>query len=150
MLIKQLFAFEKSNVQKIDNETKHISVKYLDSEEYLKDYIKHLKTQNYEVLGYTPSKYDPDIYDKYANLKKPHDIIGQEFDKVAVIIDNSFSYIKDEDSNKYFLRSLSGQSFYSGQKMLYQNITRVRSSLEIVIVNNEKVFNNIINLLNYL
>lgn len=62
--------------------------------------------------------------------------IGQEFDNVIAVIDNSFYY--DESGE---LQSLPLQnSHYNRLNMFVQVITRVRQRLEIVVVGNEEVY----------
>ena len=71
-------------------------------------------------------------------------MLGQEFDNVAVVIDDTFFYnnqkklsVKDED--KYF---------YDKIGMLYQNITRARKKLNIVVLNNKEVLERCLEVLN--
>ncbi|MNT98610.1 hypothetical protein D3C72_2412330 [compost metagenome] len=68
-------------------------------------------------------------------------MIGQEFDNVAITIDRFFSYdAKGELSYK-------GGTYYHASKMLFQNITRARKRLNIVIIDNEEVLNRCVEVL---
>ena len=71
------------------------------------------------------------------------DIIGQEYDHVAALIDDHFYY-------KTNLRLASfGINFTHEQptKVLFQALTRTRKKLMLVIVNNEPVLKNVLSIL---
>lgn len=92
---------------------------------------KSLKEKGWMVVNYTPGTYSKFRYQRYCieDAKSAHEVIGQEFDNVVAIIDDSFSY----DNNKL----LAGGSCYSQRQMLYQILTRTRLRLSIIIFNNE-------------
>lgn len=145
--ISQLISYNKNNVEPIDNLPKKIDIKYVNSMNDLKGVRKRLETEGFELLGYTPSKYKNDIFSVYKYLPLPHDVIGQDIDKVAVIIDSNFMYKTDQNKIKYYLDYKRGNAYYSGRKMLYQNLTRVRDELKVIIVDNPQVFEIVSSLL---
>ena len=59
-----------------------------------------------------------------------HAVIGQEFEKVAAVIDEHFGY--DDDGK--LVNAAPG--WYSLPQMLFQILTRTREELYIVIINN--------------
>lgn len=69
--------------------------------------------------------------------------IGQEFDNVIVIIDNFFCY----DGAKQLKSIGRPGNPYDQVKMLFQAMTRVKRKLEIVVINNQPVFGEILKLL---
>ena len=71
----------------------------------------------------------------------PHKVIGQEFENVGVLIDKHFYY----DNNKLKAHTMYN-NVYSPKDMLYQAITRVIQTLEIIVVENIEVFNILINI----
>jgi len=73
--------------------------------------------------------------------KKSHEVIGQEFDNVVLIIDKFFYYNKDNEL------AYNGQSFYSAHKMLFQNITRTRKKLNLIIIDNSQILNRCLSIL---
>lgn len=87
----------------------------------------------WELLRFTPSQYNNEYHEKYFKLRgqTSHQVIGQEFDGVAVVIDRWFSYDKNDDL------IYSGAVYYDPVKMLFQNITRAKRRINLVIVNNE-------------
>lgn len=131
-----------SPIQKKGN-SKNVTLLYFSSHDQASNYISSSLKQGVTVLGYTPSNRNIDSHDYYytKSLKKPHAIIGQEFDHVAVIINEHFSY-----SNKKLV--YNGSSYYDAPKMLFQNITRTRKKLTLLIINNKNVFNECLSIMN--
>ena len=86
----------------------------------------------------------------YADAASSREVIGQEYDKVIVVMDSNFYY------NEF--GELAGRSQpdpdYLFTRLFYQNITRARSSLSFVVLNNPEVFETLIkiknNRLNYI
>ncbi len=89
------------------------------------------------------SEGDPDaLY--YADAASSREVIGQEYDKVIVVMDSNFYY------NEF--GELAGRSQpdpdYLFTRLFYQNITRARSSLSFVVLNNPEVFETLIKIKN--
>lgn len=139
--INQIFLYKPNRINVTDNRN-NIKLHYLKSEDELSEFLSYYNQKKYHTLGYTPSKYDEDDYDRYSqyDLEIPHYILGQEFDKVLVIIDNTFEYRENGKGDRY-LASKSEGSYYSGKKMLFQNLTRVKEKLAVLVYDNFEVFN---------
>jgi len=73
--------------------------------------------------------------------KTSHRVIGQEFDNVVITIDQFFSYNKDGEL------IYRGGSYYEPVKMLFQNITRTRKRLSVVIIDNSEILDRCISVL---
>ncbi len=69
-----------------------------------------------------------------------HSVIGQEFDKVITLIDDNFEY----DSNGKLQAKEHPYKYFLFRGMLYQNLTRVREKLCIIVFNNKDVFEKLI------
>ena len=69
----------------------------------------------------------------------PHRVIGQEFENIGVLIDKHFYY----DNNKLRAYTMYN-NVYSPRDMLYQAITRVIQTLEIIVVDNIEVFKTLV------
>ncbi|HDR9122260.1 TPA: DUF2075 domain-containing protein [Burkholderia vietnamiensis] len=138
--IKMLF-FSKKNVPVSKND--NVEINYFDSVEAAKSYLDGLDDKKWEILRFTPSQYNNEHHEKYWGIgyKTSHQVIGQEFDGVAVAIDQYFSY--NDDGNLIY----TGKTYYQPAKMLFQNITRSRRRLNLVIINNEQVLNRCISIL---
>jgi hypothetical protein len=121
----------------------NIEINYFNNIDDAKIYLASLDTNHWEVLHFTPSQYLNEHHEKYSasNKKTSHKVIGQEFDGVAVTIDQYFKYNKN---NELIYR---GGTYYHAAKMLFQNITRARKRLNLVIINNEELLNRCVYIL---
>ena len=93
---------------------------------------KYLKSKGWKVPKYTPGINSKFKYENYGleNEESAHAVIGQEFDRVVAIIDETFEYDVKEQ--------LTASSYYYFQRqMLYQILTRTRLKLFVIILNNE-------------
>lgn len=117
----------------------NIKFTYFSNLENATNYAETLRHE-YEVLRFTPSQYNNEFADKYSSAgdATSHKVIGQEFDKVCVILDEHFSY---NTSGNLIYRS---RSYYDAVRMLFQNLTRTRVKLHLVIANNHKILNRIV------
>lgn len=69
-------------------------------------------------------------------MKFSHAVIGQEFDKVAAVINQHFYYNED---GRLMSTKESGAPGYRLDKMLYQMLTRARQEITIIIYKNESL-----------
>jgi len=114
---------------------KNIFLKYFSTNEDARNYLDSLDRKEWQLLRFTPSQYNTEHHEAYFRKDTPtsHAIIGQEFDNVVVAIDEKFSY------------HVSGQlvygekSHYNPRKMLFQNLTRARKKVLVVVINNEEL-----------
>lgn len=112
-----------------------VTIEYMDDLDTLSEYARFLEKNGWTLLTFTTSNYDPDPYDSLASIggKNAHNVIGQEFSRVVLIMNENFRY---NESGKLESRS----SYYSAQGMLYQIVTRVIDELKIVVLNNPKLY----------
>lgn len=138
--VKMLFSNKRTeSISKSGN----IEVNFFNSDEDAKKYLDSLNSDKWEVLRFTPSQYYKEHHEKYFESSKrtSHEVIGQEFDGVAVTIDRFFGY--DENGNLVY----KGKTYYDSTKMLFQNITRSRKRLNVILIGNEELMNRCISLL---
>ncbi len=135
--IKALF---NKNSKSFGNKGGNIELNYFSTTEDAKLFLDLISVQGWEVLRFTPSQYHNEHHESYfsSDNKASHGVIGQEFDNVAVVIDQFFSY---SNTGELIYR---GESYYHPVKMLFQNITRTRNKLSIVIINNCELLNRCI------
>lgn len=141
--IKNLFDLSKrSPEQKYSN----VHVEYFGGPLAVKKELELLKSQGWKIVNYTPSKYNRHPHDSYQNDSNDsaHEVIGQEFDKVAVVLDEHFYY--DEDK-KLSTQGWKVDPYYHPTKMLFQMVTRTRKKLHIIILNNEDILNECLKIL---
>lgn len=130
--VKMLF-FKNKNIPLPNNG--NISINYFNNVASAALYLNSLNSGEWEVLRFTPSLYDSEHHEKYSDISKitSHKVIGQEFENVVVTIDEFFEY----DANGELV--YTGKAYYEPSKMLFQNITRARKKINIVIINNQKI-----------
>lgn len=133
--------FNKTRDFKIINND-NIEFSYFKHIEDAKYYINSIDTREWEILRFTPSQYNNEHHEQYSEIscETSHKIIGQEFDSVAVMIDKFFSYSEGELIYR-------GKTYYDPVKMLFQNITRTRKRLKLVIIDNEELLNRCVSIL---
>lgn len=112
-----------------------VTIEYMNNIEDLINYINFLQTKGWTPITYTTSSWNIDPYDKLSRIcnKNAHDVIGQEFSKVVLAMDDNFKY---SESGKLLVYS----SYYSAKGMLYQIATRVVDELKIVVLNNPELY----------
>jgi molybdopterin-guanine dinucleotide biosynthesis protein len=132
--IKMLFNKKRNDLEVGEG---NIEISYFNNDNDAKEFLEILSNQNWEVLRFTPSQYNNEKHEKSAlpTAETSHRVIGQEFDNVCVVIDQCFFYNKD---GKLQYRC---SSYYHPVKMLFQNITRARKKVHIVISNNSEILN---------
>lgn len=138
--IKMLFNNKRN---KLELSKDNIEISYFSNDNDAKEFLEILSKQNWEVLRFTPSQYNNEKHEKSAlpTSATSHQIIGQEFDNVVVIIDQCFFY--KEDGQLHY----NCKSYYHPVKMLFQNITRTRKKVHVVIINNPEILNRCLSIL---
>jgi len=138
--IKMLFDHKKNYSM---TRGENIEIRYFTNPKEAKPYIETIDGEVWEVIKFTPSRFNNEFHELYSprGAKVSHAIIGQEFDDVALIIDKNFKY-DDDGALKYF-----SKTYYHAEKMLFQNITRAKKRLLIIIIGNEKLLDRCISIL---
>ena len=110
----------------------NINLYYCSDKKDVISLSKYLKSKGWKVPKYTPGTKSKFKYENYGleNEESAHAVIGQEFDKVVAVIDETFRY----DAKG---RLTASNDCYSQRQMLYQILTRTRLKLFVIIFNNE-------------
>ena len=142
--ISVMLDLSKLNNKKLSK--KNINITYFNSYEEANKYI--LTKKNFSFINYTSTLYPEkgqvgfERMDYNRNtVGNPHRVIGQEFENVGVLIDKHFYY----DNNKLKAHTMYN-NVYSPKDMLYQAITRVIQTLEVIVVENIEVFKILVNI----
>jgi hypothetical protein len=124
--------------------SENIQINYFNNIEDAKAYLNGLNDAEWEVLRFTPSQFNNEHHEKYFEnwSKTSHQVIGQEFDGVAIAIDKFFTY--DDEGNLTYRSGV----YYAPTKMLFQNITRARKRLNLVIIENQEILSRCLSILN--
>lgn len=122
----------------------NISFEYYAFINDIKSAMQYLNQSGWEVLQLTADIREQNYHARYLDRTNlvSHRVIGQEFDNVAVIIDHYFHYNIIGDL------TYGVPSYYNAEKMLFQNMTRTRNQLKILILNNPVILERCLTLLN--
>lgn len=140
--IKNLFDLSRrGKVEHYEN----ISIQYFSSKESAKGYLYYMKLDGWKVIDYTISNYieQPDN-DHSKESEKSKELPGHEFDHVVAVLDEYFYY---NSQGKMATKDVEDSPYYQPSKMLYQNISRTRKKLHLVIINNPEVMEKILRIL---
>lgn len=137
--IKNLFNINNNQVLKSYS---NIDFTYCKRPSSVKSLLDNLSKEGWKTPNYTPGTRSSFHYENYSSNDTDcaHSIVGQEYDKVAIVLDESFKYNDEgklQASNRY----------YSQKQMLYQIITRTRKQLYIIILNNPLMLSRICDIL---
>ena len=134
--------FDKNKKISPESNFEHIDFNYFNNKE---DAIKYIQSNNnYKFINYTKQNWGSNAYlDTSYETENSHEVIGQEWDNVEVAIDGNFSY--DEKTGKLS----HDHTYYNSTKMLFENITRARKNINIIIIQNPTVLSRIVDVINY-
>lgn len=135
--IKGLFNLD--NMRQCKN-TDNISIHYYDRISHARSHAEVLETEGWQVIDYTEQRYDGEKINEMKLFRglNAHNVLGQEFDKVVVVIGPSFYY---NEQNSIAVRHAN---HYDPERMFYQSITRARKEITLLIVNNKKFMGKLI------
>lgn len=117
-------------------EYKHITIQYFHSFKCAEEYLTSLERHHWKIVNVLDS-----LQTEQSFITS--DIIGQEFDQVAAILDEHFYYKTNNRLSCYNLEYTKEQP----AKVLIQTLTRARKKLQLVIVNNESLLKHILSIL---
>ena len=96
------------------------------------DVIKKLEMEGYTFISYTPSLYNCEL-DYQSSQHNTHNVIGQEFDGVCMLIDDHLYYTPEGR----LAGKLHPNPDYLFEQLLYQGLTRVRRKIALVVTSED-------------
>lgn len=115
----------------------NITIEYMERKEDVGQYMHTLENdEGWKAITYTNSRFTIEPLDNlaYICVNKAHDVIGQEFEKVVLVMDENFKYREDG------ILMYKGGNYYNPKGMLYQIVTRAVKELKIIVLNNPELF----------
>lgn len=94
--------------------------------------IKKLENEGYTFISYTPSLYNSEL-NYQSSQHNTHNVIGQEFDGVCMLIDDYLYYTPEGR----LAGKLHPNPDYLFEQLLYQGLTRVRRKIALVVTSEE-------------
>lgn len=119
----------------------HVKIFYEPDKTKVMELTKNLADEEYQYISITPSFYDHSL-DYQKGKENTHTVIGQEFDKVCMVMDSNFYY----ENGKLEAKPHPNPD-YIFTKLLSQGITHARSDLALIITD-KKLLQNILILFN--
>lgn len=117
----------------------NVSLAYANSVNEAQMIINYYRNNGYTFINYSKSNYCYSPYSAYEEDYDTHHVIGQEFDNVLMLMDNSFYY----DTNNILQGIPHPNPDYLYPNLFYQGITRVREKIALVVVDNSDLFKKI-------
>ena len=143
--IKHLYKLSKANQDIKKGITfNHIHVEFFQDKNKAKQFASQLIEKNWTVINLTPGYNQEEYYKDFEEISEysSHDVIGQEFDKVATFIGSNFKY------NQQTGDLTSANTYYPSVKTLFENLTRTKEELYLIIIDNIEVFRQCIKIIN--
>lgn len=121
----------------------NVSLTYFENADEAVKYAESL-IPNWTILNYTTSRFDLEYNDIFMSNSffNQHKVIGQEFDNVAIFMGSDYYY-----ENNHLKVHTDKESYYPTRMGLFENVTRTRINLKLIICNNEELLNNCINII---
>ena len=121
----------------------NVTLSYANNVDEARRIIEYFRNQGYVFINYSKSNYNYSPYAQYEEDFDTHHVIGQEFDNVLMLMDNSFYY--DEQGILQGVPHPNPDYLYPN--LFYQGITRVREKIALVIVKAPELFEKISSIL---
>ena len=117
----------------------NVDVVYANTVEEAKSIICYYRNNGYVFINYSKSNCQYSPYAQYEEDYDTHHVIGQEFDNVFMLMDQSFYYDKDDR-----LQGIPHPNpDYLYPNLFYQGVSRVREKLALIIVDTPLLFEKI-------
>ena len=122
-----------------------IDVVYANDEQELGAILRLYISKGYKYIMPSPSGKDEDRIGDYPSSANSHLVIGQEYDQVVVVMDNTFRY----DEQGELIARKHPDPDYLFQRLFYQNITRARKRLCLAVYRNPQLLACLLGIKNY-
>lgn len=121
----------------------HVQLQYFLNDRSAQEFInsKCNGIYNSKIIEFTPyvtkATHSEKMKQHFINSESVHNVIGQEFDDVIVVIDENAYYDSETRKLIYY-----GGEYYPHLKeeQLYEAMTRVKNNLTVVVINNPDIF----------
>ena len=121
----------------------NVALNYANTTQEAQYLLEYYRAKGYVFINYSKPAYEQSPYAAYEeDFDAPH-VIGQEFDKVVMLLDASFYY--DEEGYLHGIPYPDPDFLYPN--LFYQGVTRVREELALIVVCAEELFGKIAGIL---
>ena len=146
---KELYLFTKKimnlNISLFtENGFPNIFLSYAKDENDTKKLLDYYKCKGYVFINYSKSLYEQSPYAQYCGNYDTHHVLGQEFDKIVMLMGKSFFY----DDTKHLQAYTHPNPDYLYKQLLYQGLTRAREKIAIIVIKEKELFTEISSIFN--
>lgn len=130
----------------IVNDYSSVTIAYASNQSEAFLVLQSFIQNGYVFINYTGSAYNSSNFDCFVSLsvgRNTHTVIGQEFDNVVMLLDQTFVY----DENGILLAKHHPNPDYLYRQLLFQGLSRVRERLAIVVLDNPDLFEKALGIL---
>ena len=121
----------------------NVALNYANTTQEAQYLLEYYRARGYVFINYSKPAYGESPYAAYEeDFDAPH-VIGQEFDKVVMLLDASFYY--DEEGYLHGIPYPDPDFLYPN--LFYQGVTRVREELALIVVGAGELFGKIAGIL---
>lgn len=124
---------------KVPMDYSSVVLNYANTTQEAQYLLAYYRSKDFVFINYTKSNFEPSPFSAYAEDFDTHHVIGQEFDKVVMLLDSSFFY--DEDGKLQGIPHPNPNYLYPN--LFYQGVTRVREELALIVVNAPELFEKV-------
>lgn len=121
-----------------------VELNYANTTQEANYMLEYYRKKGYSIINYSKSNYEESPYSAYPEDYDTHHVIGQEFDKVVMIMDSSFYY----DENGILQGVTHPNPDYLYPKLFYQGITRARENIALIVVDAPELFSKVVSIVN--
>lgn len=134
--IKNIFDLSKNSKYTYEN----VEILFANNVTEAKNLIEIYKKNGFVFINHTPSLYNIGFEDQFDKSIVTHSVLGQEFDKVLVTIDSNFKYTEEG----LLVAKPHPNPDFLYVKLLFQELTRVRENLCVLVVDNVEIFKKLL------
>lgn len=139
--IKGLFNLE---YMKYCKNTENIAIHYFSDIKQARGFAEGMEHEGWQIIDYTGQNFNGEAIHRMKLNRglNAYGVLGQEFDKVLVLVGSTFYY---NNQNSIAVRNAN---YYDPERMFYQSVTRARKQIMLLVVNNPEFMTKLINALN--
>lgn len=119
-----------------------VQLSYANTTGEAQSLLEYYRSKGYVFINYAKPHYPESPYAQYEGDYDTHHVIGQEFDKVVMLMDDTFYY----NASGMLQGVPHPNPDYLYPNLFYQGVTRVREALAVVVVNAPELFQKIANI----
>lgn len=120
-----------------------VQLNYANTTGEAQELLDYYREKGFIFINYTKSSLAQSPYAIYEEDYDTHHVIGQEFDKVVMLMDGSFYY---DEEDKLQAAPQPG-SDYLYPNLFYQGVTRAREKLAVIVVQAPALFEKVLSIL---